>query len=73
MNCDEDYGDHNWNALVEWVSVLIVTRGVDRRCKLPAPGKALMALVCRGERTTLAKIAAASVSAGPPPMLTYTA
>ncbi|MGW2584629.1 transposase [Streptomyces virginiae] len=46
------------HALVEWVTMLIVTREGDRRCKLPASGRALAALVYLKKNETLAQIAA---------------
>jgi hypothetical protein len=46
------------HALVEWVTMLIITREGDRRCKLRPSQRAMVALVYLGEHTTLAKIAA---------------
>ncbi|MFE6311772.1 transposase (plasmid) [Streptomyces enissocaesilis] len=46
------------HALVEWVTMLIVTREGDRRCKLHPSQRAMVALVHLREHTTLAKIAA---------------
>ncbi|MEV7740024.1 transposase family protein [Streptomyces sp. NPDC088921] len=46
------------HALVEWVTMLVVTREGDRRCKLRPSQRAMVALVYRREHTTLAKIAA---------------
>jgi hypothetical protein len=45
-------------ALVEWVTMLIVTSEGDRRCKLRPSQRAMVALVYLRENTTLAKIAA---------------
>lgn len=46
------------HALVEWVTMLIVTCEGDRRCKLPASQRALITLVHLREHTTYAKLAA---------------
>ncbi|GAA1569413.1 hypothetical protein GCM10009731_24570 [Streptomyces globosus] len=46
------------HALVEWVTMLIVTRAGDRRCKLRPYQRAMVALVYLREHTTLAKMAA---------------
>ncbi|MFG2951583.1 transposase family protein [Streptomyces adustus] len=46
------------HALVEWVTMLIVTREGDRCCKLRPSQRAMVALVYLCEHTTLAKIAA---------------
>ncbi|MCC2280712.1 transposase family protein [Streptomyces sp. ET3-23] len=46
------------HALVEWVTMLIVTREGDRRCKLRPSQRAIVALVYLREHTTYAKLAA---------------
>lgn len=52
------YGADLPHALMEWVTMLIVAREGDQRCKLLPSQSAIVALVYLREPTNLAKIAA---------------
>ena len=54
------------HALVEWVTMLIVIRKGDRRCKLPPRRRALVALVYLRRHDPLTQIARFGMSSAPP-------
>lgn len=52
------------HALVEWLTMLIVTCEGDRRCKLPPHRRPVSALVYLRKHESLARIAAFRISVG---------